>query len=194
MIKERQAKINKLVQEGKEVPKELTEDLKLNDEEIKKPTDGKPVVVAYDELVPLIKISELEIVSRSLKHVLKDLSKDVPVFLVPSLVAYVFNMLVGINYNADPKPEPVDEFYPVNKCSFAKLTRSELLEAVSKQAFLRFRHQLPSNWIEAYMENPFTLIRSVSYTSLLENNWKVISKVLTRKLGTSLSNHQLPSV
>lgn len=101
MIKERQAKINKLVQEGKEVPKELTEDLKLNDEEIKKPTDGKPVVVAYDELVPLIKISELEIVSRSLKHVLKDLSKDVPVFLVPSLVAYVFNMLVGINYNAD---------------------------------------------------------------------------------------------
>ena len=35
MIKERQAKINKLVQEGKEVPKELTEDLKLNDEEIK---------------------------------------------------------------------------------------------------------------------------------------------------------------
>ncbi|CAI4663804.1 BDF_1d_G0040790.mRNA.1.CDS.1 [Saccharomyces cerevisiae] len=163
MIKERQAKINKLVQEGKEVPKELTEDLKLNDEEIKKPTDGKPVVVAYDELVPLIKISELEIVSRSLKHVLKDLSKDVPVFLVPSLVAYVFNMLVGINYNADPKPEPVDEFYPVNKCSFAKLTRSELLEAVSKQAFLRFRHQLPSNWIEAYMENPFTLIRSVSY-------------------------------
>ena len=88
-------RINKLVQEGKDVPKELTEDLKLNDEEIKKPTDGKPVVVAYDELLPLIKIAELEIVSRSLKHVLKDLSKDVPVVLVPSLVAYVFNMLVG---------------------------------------------------------------------------------------------------
>ncbi|KOG97356.1 translation initiation factor 3 subunit CLU1 [Saccharomyces eubayanus] len=163
MIKERQAKINKLVQEGKDVPKELTEDLKLNDEEIKKPTDGKPVVVAYDELLPLIKIAELEIVSRSLKHVLKDLSKDVPIVLVPSLVAYVFNMLVGTNYNANPKPEPVDEFYPVDKYSFAEWTRSELLESISKQAALRFRHHLPSGWIETYMENPFALIRSVSY-------------------------------
>ncbi|CAI4047942.1 translation initiation factor 3 subunit CLU1 SKDI_13G1460 [Saccharomyces kudriavzevii IFO 1802] len=163
MIKERQAKVNKLVQEGKEVPKELTEDLKLNDEEIKKPTEGKPVVVAYDELLPLIKIAELEIISRSLKHVLKDFSKDVPVILVPSLVAYFFNMLVGTNFNANPKTEPVDEFYPVSKYSFAKLTRSELLESISKQASLRFRHQLPSDWIEAYMENPFVLIRSVSY-------------------------------
>lgn len=163
LIAERQAKINKLIQEGKEVPKELTEDLKLNDDEIRKPTDEQPIVVAKDELTTLINIAELEIITRSLKHVLRSYSKDLPVLMVPSLIAFVLNLLFGEKYNDSPVAEEIDNFHPIKSFSFHKLTRTTLLEAISKESYLRFRYELPTDWISKYSESPFIAIRSLSY-------------------------------
>lgn len=163
LIKDRQDKINKYVQEGKDVPKELTENLKLEDEDIRKPTKEDPVIITKDELLPLISASEVEIISRSLKHILRKYSKDLPIAVVPSFVAFVFNLLFGINYNQEPSPEEVDEFYPVKFFDFAQFTRSTLMRAIEEQAFLRFRYELPPAWINQYTDTPFALIRSICY-------------------------------
>lgn len=174
MIKERQAKINKLIQENKEVPKELTEDLKLDDSEIKKPTNEKPVVVAYDELIPLIKTAELEIIARSLKHILRKYSKPLPAVMVTSLVAYVFNLLFGLEYNQSPTPESIDPLYPVSDYEFKNLTQASLVDQVKSEAFIRFRHELSDNWLDSYKSCPFVLIRAINYRfgiQLLNKNY-----------------------
>ncbi|CCD23193.1 translation initiation factor 3 subunit CLU1 NDAI_0B01590 [Naumovozyma dairenensis CBS 421] len=163
MIAERQAKINKYVQEGKEVPPELTGDLKLNEDELRKPTNEEPVIVAKDELETLIHVAEVEVISRSIKHFLRAFAKPLPVALVPSLISFVFNLLFGEQYNADPKPEEVNEFYPTKSYEFVNLTRASILEFIQKEAFLRFRYELPENWINKHTGNPFQLIRSICY-------------------------------
>lgn len=162
MIKERQEQINKLVQQGKEVPKELTENLKLDDADIRKPTDGEPAIVNRDQLNCLIKVAELEIVTRSLKHVLKKYSKELPVSVVPSLITYVFNLLFGSQYNANPEVEISDDFYQADQFSFAKLTLESLKAEIAEQAFSRFRYELPSEWVEDICKSPYALIKSIS--------------------------------
>ncbi|XDT07228.1 Clustered mitochondria [Nakaseomyces glabratus] len=161
MIKERQAKINKLVQEGKEVPKELTEDLKLDDNEIKKPSTEKPVVVSYDELVPLIKTAELEIISRSLKHILRKYSRSLPPIVIPALISFVFNLLFGTTYNPAPAVESVDPLYPVDQYEFKNLTHDTLLKEIEQEAVVRYRYELEGDWFAEHELYPFTLIRSI---------------------------------
>lgn len=163
MIKERQQEISKYVQAGKEVPKELLEDLKLNDDEIKHPTNEPAIVINYDELVPLIKISEIEMVSRAIKHILRNYAKELPHVVVSSLVAYVFNLLFGFSYNEKPVAEEVDDFYPLKNYSFSSLNRDDLLKAIQKEIFLRFRYDLSSEDLAALLENNYLLMRTISY-------------------------------
>lgn len=163
LIKERQEKINKYVQEGKEVPKELTENLKLDDNDIRKPTKEDPFIINKDELLPLIHMSEIEIFARSVKHVLRKYSKTLPISIVPSLVAFFFNLLFGVDYNASPSIETVDESYNASEFSFALLTRSSLLAEIKEQAFLRFRYKIPENWFPQQKGSPFALIRAICY-------------------------------
>lgn len=163
MIKERQEEINKYIQEGKDVPKELTENIKLPEEDIRKPTKEKPFIVSKDELLPLIFAGEMEIISRSVKHILREFSRKIPVCLVPALVAFVFNLLFGISYNAEPSPEASEDLYSIKNFEFSQLTRADLLDSISKEASLRFRYELPSNWIDVHMAAPYALIRSICY-------------------------------
>lgn len=163
MIKERQQEINKYVQEGKEVPKELLEDLKLNDDEIKHPTNEPAIIINYDELIPLIKISEIEMVSRATKHILRQYAKELPYPVVSSLVAYVFNLLLGYDYNEKPIAEEVDKFYPLKNYSFASLKRDDLLKSIQKEVFLRFRYDLSFENLTALLENKYLLMRTISY-------------------------------
>lgn len=162
MIIERQEKVNKLIQEGKDVPKELSDELKLDDNDIRKPTDEKPVVVSTDELIPLINIAELEMFARSLKHVIRNYSRSLPINVVPSLVGYFLNLLFGSKYNESPEPEHIDDFYPVSSFEFSKITRDQLLEQVSKEASLRFRYNLKSGYLDMYLDTPFLALRAIA--------------------------------
>ncbi|SCV01192.1 LAME_0G14664g1_1 [Lachancea meyersii CBS 8951] len=162
LIKERQAKINKLVEEGKDIPEDLKGNLKLDENEIRKPTKGEPVSVNRDHLSCLINVCRLEIAARSLKHVLRAHAKDLPVSVIPSLVAYFFNLLFASSYNETPVPEILDEFYSQTDFSFSKVSRTELLEAIRVQGQKRFLFDLSSEILEDLCKQPFTLIRAVS--------------------------------
>lgn len=163
MIKERQEEINRYVQAGKDVPKELTEDLKLDDSEIMKPTNDPAVLISRDELIPLIKISEVEMIARSVKHVLKKYSRELPVIIVSSLVAYVFNLLFGTSYNENPVAEEIDEFYAVAQYSFSKLTREDLVADIIKEVHLRFRYDLTIETLNDHLSYTSLLMREISY-------------------------------
>lgn len=163
LIKERQEKVNKYVQEGREVPKELTENLKLDDSEIRKPTKEDPFIVNRDELLPLIHMCEIEIFARSVKHVLRKYSKSLPVSVVPSLVAFVFNLLFGFQYNDSPSIEAIDECYNIKSFAFTQLTRSSLLAEIKEQALLRFRYDIPNDWLSQTEVSYFALIRAICY-------------------------------
>ncbi|EDO15387.1 hypothetical protein Kpol_460p22 [Vanderwaltozyma polyspora DSM 70294] len=165
MIIERQEKVNKLVQEGKEVPKELTEELKLNEDDIRKPTDDAPAVVNTDELLPLIKVTEIEIFARTMKHILRKYTKDLPVVAIPSMIAFVLNLLFGQKYNEVPKPESVDSFYDVDTYEFSKLTRDGLIKEIQLVSELRFRYELAADFVDQFSDAPFILIRSIARKS-----------------------------
>ena len=162
MIKERQEKINKYLQEGKEVPKELTENLKLDDNEIRKPTHEEPTLIMKDELVPLIKVSEIEMIARSMKHILRSYAKPLPVSALSSLVSYVFNLLFGFSYNDKPVPEPVDKFFPLDNFAFTELTRESLLNEIIRQTALRFRYQLTVESLEELLlQSRYLLMKEI---------------------------------
>lgn len=162
LIKERQEKINKYVQAGQEVPKELAENLKLDENEIRKPTKGEPHMVNRDQLYCLLNVSQLEIISRSLKHVLRRYSKELPVSVVPSLISYFFNLLFGVTYNDHPQVEFSDSFYSNGSFSFTKVTRESLVNEITTQAKLRFRFELTNDVFEKFSRSPLALIRSIS--------------------------------
>ncbi|CCE65913.1 hypothetical protein TPHA_0N01320 [Tetrapisispora phaffii CBS 4417] len=162
IIMERQEKINKYVSEGKEVPKELTETPQLNEDEIRKPTNETPSVINTDELIPLIKIAELEIFSRSAKHVIRKYSRELPIVVVPIFISYVLNLLFGNEYNENTQPEDLFDVYPVSSYKFSTITRSTLLKEISEQAFLRFRYELDLNFIENFNDTPYVVIRAIA--------------------------------
>ncbi|QLL34269.1 hypothetical protein HG536_0G01280 [Torulaspora globosa] len=162
LIKERQEKINKYVQDGKEVPKELTENIKLDDSEIRKPTKEEPFIINRDELLPLIHVCEIEIFARATKHVLRKYSKDLPVFAISALVCFVFNLLFGAEFNDSPHAEDVD-CYRAEDFKFSSLTRSSLLSEIFEQAFLRFRYELPEDWMDQHKKAPLFLMRAICY-------------------------------
>ncbi|CEP60837.1 translation initiation factor 3 subunit CLU1 LALA0_S02e00738g [Lachancea lanzarotensis] len=161
-IKDRQAKINKLVGEGKDIPEELKGDLKLDETEIRKPTKSEPVVVNRDHLQCLIHVSHLEIAARSFKHVFRNFARDLPVPVISSLVAYFFNLLFGYRYNGAPQSEILDEHFSQTEFKFSKISRAQLFGFVKEQARKRFRFDLSDNILEGLCEQPFPLMRAIS--------------------------------
>ncbi|SMN21778.1 similar to Saccharomyces cerevisiae YMR012W CLU1 eIF3 component of unknown function [Maudiozyma saulgeensis] len=162
MIKERQDKINKYVQEGKDVPKELSEGLKLDDNEIRKATKSDPVIVGKDELLPVIGMAYIEIISRSLKHIFRFYAKELPVAAISSMVAYFFNLLFGSTYNTSPDAENIDEFYAVSSYAFSSVTRDILIKSIIKEAKLRFRADLSLETLEKYISYKNLMIKEIS--------------------------------
>ncbi|AMD19666.1 HCL485Cp [Eremothecium sinecaudum] len=161
MILERQAKIQQLLKENKEIPPELSGELALDENEVRKPHDGDAVVVNNDNLLTLIELSKLEIISRSVKHVIRKYSKELPAIMVSSLISYVLNLLFGSSYNSKPPVEIPDEVYASFSFEFTKLNQQSLLQEIASQAQRRFGVALSSDWLSQYGESPFMLLRSV---------------------------------
>lgn len=162
LIKKRQDEIRKYVIEGKDVPKELTENLKLDDEEIRKPHNENPVLVSTEELLPLIKLAELEITSRSIKHILRALSKNLSFSMVPPLVAHVFNLLFDTSYDSAKVSHNFDKGSG-SIFDISTVTRDQLVDMINREARRRYRFTLPSNFLKRYQSNPYELLRSICY-------------------------------
>ncbi|KAH3899902.1 related to Clustered mitochondria protein homolog [Saccharomycodes ludwigii] len=166
LIKERREEINKYVMEGKDVPEELTKNLNLDDADIRKPNTEEPHIVNYDNLNFLRFIIQLEVVSRSLKHILKNKSFGLPVTTVPALISYVFNLLFGNQYNTQPELQILDPAYAEDKeiiSSISGLTRESIIKQIQHEASIRFHCTISDDWFDKELatRNQFNLIRSI---------------------------------
>lgn len=164
LIKERQAQISEYVKEGKEVPKELQENIKLDESELRAPTKSEGHTVEVDQYEGLVAVCELEIVSRSLKHILRRESKKLQSpFLVPHLVTFILNLLFGSDYNPEVTVEDLDPFYSSKDLEFTRFTRESLITEIATEAKLRFRHKISCEWFASYEQqySNFALIRAI---------------------------------
>ncbi|AAS50820.2 ABR050Wp [Eremothecium gossypii ATCC 10895] len=160
LIKERQVTIQKLLAEGKEVPAELKEELKLDDKEIRKPHEKEGVAVNNDQLSVLLTLAQIEIISRSIKHVFRKHCHELPAVIIPTFIAFALNLLFGYCYNKAPIAEFPTDGSDID-FAFTKLTREQLLSEISEQAVLRFRYTLPDGWESRYEHTPFALLRPI---------------------------------
>ena len=161
LIKENEAKAEKKREEEKEKEKEKEEKEATNSEdkkEDKEEAEEEEVPTKATYQLTLANYSTLhriiiqEMISRSVKHILRNLTKSLPSYLISTAIAHFHNCLFGGSINPTPKVDFIDEIYK-NFCSksdlesFTKLTHDNVIKLVSKEVFSRFRYKLSSNWI-----------------------------------------------
>ncbi|KAK9479553.1 clustered mitochondria-domain-containing protein [Lipomyces japonicus] len=118
-----------------------------------------------------------DVVIRSTKYVANAIFKNLPIEVVPSAAAHIFNSILGIKLNADPKPhiEPSLAFLYSSDLGnddfgFAKLTASDIQSRVTQEALRRFRYALPEDWATTKI-SPVSVFRELSIR--LGFQWKL---------------------
>lgn len=153
------AKKNEQLKNDAEVNKKETK----NEEEKEEVSNGEfePIVSNFDSLY---KISVQEMIARSVKHVLRKISTDIPFYLVPTFVTHFHNCLFGSEINQNPEclvDETIKELYSENELEFTKLDSNQVIDLVTNEVFVRFRYQLPDGWVSTLVK-PLQLFREIA--------------------------------
>lgn len=155
--KENAAKKAEGEEEGKENEKKEEEK-----DEVKEETKAtyEPIIANH---VATYKIVVQEMIARSVKHLLRKLSADVPLYLFPAFVAHFHNCLLGSEINSSPQVEidqELKQFYSTSAYEFTKLDSPTVLDLVQNEVFIRFRFNLPDNWTKEI--KPAQLLREIA--------------------------------
>lgn len=165
-ISKRKEESEKKATEGKDQDKE---EEKANDNEKNKEDDKEevsngefePIVANFDSLY---RISVQEMVARSVKHLLRKISADIPVYLIPAFVSHFHNCLLGSEINSSPEciiDETLKGFYNATELEFTKLNSNKVIALVANEVLIRFRYELPTDWISTLIR-PFQLFREIA--------------------------------
>jgi protein TIF31 len=101
-----------------------------------------------------------EMVVRAFKHIVNGLLNHLPALFASACVSHMLNCFVGADLNSEPAPDVDEElrkFYPDGDFSFTKMTPSKLQEAIVEQVSIRYRFELPTDWIQ--IVKPLQLLR-----------------------------------
>ncbi|CAI5757928.1 unnamed protein product [Candida verbasci] len=145
---------------SKEEPKEEKDEKEDEKKKEEAPSKAKyeTVIANYKTLQKLIII---EIVARSSKHVLIQLTKDKPTYLIPIVVSHFLNCLLGNEISETPEviiEEIYKSFYNADEFEFTKFTHSKVIAMVKLEALKRFRFNLPENFTNCKLQ----LFREIS--------------------------------
>lgn len=106
-----------------------------------------------------------EMIARSVKHLLGNLSSKVPGFLVPEFVAHFHNCLLGSQITTTPEAM-IDEtqklFLDDEALEFVNLTSEEVFKLIKSEVRSRFRYSLPEGWV-ADLVKPNQLLREIAH-------------------------------
>ncbi|KAJ1983333.1 Intracellular distribution of mitochondria [Dimargaris cristalligena] len=105
-------------------------------------------------------------VTRALKHILRDLLADLPAVQTQACVAHVLNCLLGDHYNAAPKPELAGA-NPATP-AFATLTPASLRSLIQSEIAARFRYELPASALEFDSANRIACLRDLCLAAGLQ--------------------------
>lgn len=93
----------------------------------------------------LVIVAQRTIVSRSIKHVLASLSRDVSFPVVPSLISHFLNCFFSQNNESAIVSSELETLFP-DDLGFKSLTRDAVLDLVKREAHRRFRYHLPGDF------------------------------------------------
>lgn len=184
-IKTNEAEIAKKAEEEKnktDEEKKEEEEKKKNEEEKeeeKKQSTAKLVPVRAN-MVALQELAVQEMIVRSAKHVIRKLGKNVPFLLKPYFIAHFHNCLLGQGVNKTPEVEIDASLKPLfskTETAFTSLTPEDVIKAVEKEVFSRFRYSLSSNWADQI--KPLSLMREIAIKVGIQ--WKAQPYVFTKE-------------
>lgn len=121
----------------------------------------EPIVANFESLY---RISVQEMIARSVKHLLRKFSADIPSYLIPSFVSHFHSCLFGSEINAKPEctiDETLKSFYTENELQFTNLDSNQVIDLIEKEVLIRFRYELPSKWISTIVR-PLQLFREIA--------------------------------
>lgn len=93
----------------------------------------------------LIAVALRSIVSRSIKHVLSSMTRGVPFSLLSSVISHFFNCFFS-EHTASAVVDPELETLFPGHLYFKKSTRESILASVKREAYRRFRYDLPDDY------------------------------------------------
>lgn len=132
-----------------------------NKEEGKTNGSFEPSVANYETV---FKLSVQEMIARAVKHVLRQYSKSLPLNLMSTFVSHFMNCLLGSAITENPVcliDEDIKTFSTPQDLKFTTLTAKDVSEMVSREVFVRFRYELPADWLNTIVK-PVQLFREIS--------------------------------
>lgn len=153
--------------EKKEEKEEKADEEKSENEEDKtKPEE--PSKGVFDPIkanlnsVRLLAIQEM--IARAVKHIFRSFAHTLSSYLLPYFVAHFHNCLLGSQVLSKPEisiDETLTAFADPDALRFITLDHQQVVSMVEEEVLLRFRFELPENWINAV--SPITMMREISH-------------------------------
>lgn len=166
VVKSNKEEIERRKAEEKDGEEKKDEEMKEDNKDEKKDeeTSNGKFELTLANLNTLYKISIQEMVARASKHLLRQLSSGLPVYLTSHFVSHFHNCLLGGTITSTPEvhiePEMAGLFSDED-LAFSKLTSDQVVEMVTKEVFVRFRYTLPKNW-QSELIRPAQLLREIA--------------------------------
>ncbi|ODV62980.1 translation initiation factor 3 subunit CLU1 ASCRUDRAFT_27431, partial [Ascoidea rubescens DSM 1968] len=138
---------------NEEPKEEAKEETKGTEEKSKAPKSNVYFTTASYEA--LYKTCIQEMIARSVKHILRELTTNIPIAIIPSIVTLFLNCFLGYNVNSKPKFEIDEELKSLYSStvdfeSFDFLAPNAVFELIEKEVYRRFRFNLSEidKWYE----------------------------------------------
>ncbi|GBL52180.1 hypothetical_protein [Candidozyma auris] len=198
---------------GEEKEKDEKTEKEETTEDEKKQSSAKLVPVKAN-MTALTELAIQEMIARGAKHVIRKLGKTVPFLLKPHFVVHFHNCLFGRKVNGSPTIEIdalLKPLFSKEETAFADMKPEDVINAIEKEVFLRFRYSLAPDWPENI--KPFSLLREIAMKVGIQ--WKArsyhftkeefdanetsqevveqVSETKGKKKGKGKKNHQKPA-
>lgn len=172
--KEKEAEDNK--KEETKVEEKEEEDKEDKKEE---PSAGvfEPVAANYETIY---NHTVIEMISRAVKHILRQFARDLPINLMTSFVSHFMNCLLGSKVTETPLcliDEDLKAFSELKHLKFISLNTKSVEQLVSQEVYRRFRFKLPENFLDHI--SPAHLLREVSIKFGIQ--WKASNYSFTKE-------------
>ncbi|CAI2187484.1 5112_t:CDS:10, partial [Funneliformis geosporum] len=136
-----------------------------------------------------------EMIIRASKRILRGLLRELPLTYVPYCISHFLNCLLGADYNPNPQSMVSDTTIGIDNPTYAyiNLTPSSLLQQIRDTILIRFRYNLPDNFINVNVRK-LPLLREICLRvgiQIASQGYNFVKKKSKKRLTTFLPDDVL---
>ncbi|KAF8002052.1 hypothetical protein HF325_003017 [Metschnikowia pulcherrima] len=142
-------------------------------------TSAKMIPVSAN-MRSLYNICVQEMVARASKHFLRKVGASVPSLSMPHFVSHFHNCLLGGDITTSPAAsieELSKSFFTLDEMAFVNLDTASVMESITKEVYMRFRHSLSEDWVKSV--KPLQLLREIAFKFGIQ--WKAQTYAFTKE-------------